>query len=78
MSSEKTQMVDLLSSSKKKSWTIRNFSKDGFLIDNKLYNHSIFGKKCRLDVLILWRFADLKKESKNFLSFRSLRLFRYN
>ena len=41
MSSEKTQMVDLLSSSKKKSWTIKNFSKDGFLIDNKLYNHSI-------------------------------------
>ena len=43
MSSEKTQMVDLLSSSKKKSWTIKNFSKDGFLIDNKLYNHSILG-----------------------------------
>ena len=41
MSNEKTQMVDLLSSSKKKSWTIKNFSKDGFLIDNKLYNHSI-------------------------------------
>ena len=41
MSSEKTQMVDLLSSSKKKSLTIKNFSKDGFLIDNKLYNHSI-------------------------------------
>ena len=41
MSSEKTQMVDLLSSSKKKSWTIKNFSKDGFLIDSKLYNHSI-------------------------------------
>ena len=41
MSSEKTQMVDLLSSSNKKSWTIKNFSKDGFLIDNKLYNHSI-------------------------------------
>ena len=36
MSSEKTQMVDLLSSSKKKSCTIKNFSKDGFLIDNKL------------------------------------------
>ena len=41
MSSEKTQMVDLLSSSKKKSLTIKNFSKNGFLIDNKLYNHSI-------------------------------------
>jgi Uncharacterized conserved protein len=41
MSSEKTQMVDLLSSSKKKSLTIKNFSKDGFLIDNKLYNYSI-------------------------------------
>ena len=41
MSSEKTQMVDLLSSSTKKSLTIKNFSKDGFLIDNKLYNHSI-------------------------------------
>ena len=36
MSSEKTQMVDLLSSSTKKSSTIKNFSKDGFLIDNKL------------------------------------------
>ena len=41
MSSEKTQMVDLLSSSTKKSLTIKNFSKDGFLIDNKLYNYSI-------------------------------------
>ena len=41
MSSEKTQMVDLLSSSKKKSWTIKNFSKDGFLIDNKLYFNKI-------------------------------------
>ncbi len=41
MSSEKTQMIDLLSSSKKKSLTIKNFSKDGFLIDSKLYNHSI-------------------------------------
>ena len=41
MSSEKTQMVDLLCSSSKKSLTIKNFSKDGFLIDNKLYNYSI-------------------------------------
>ena len=41
MSSEKTQMVDLLSSSTKKSLTIKNFSKDGFLIDNKLHNYSI-------------------------------------
>ena len=41
MSSEKTQMVDLLSSSTKKSLTIKNLSKDGFLIDNKLYNYSI-------------------------------------
>ena len=41
MSSEKTQMVDLLSSSKNKSLTIKNFSTDGFLIDNKLYNYSI-------------------------------------
>ena len=35
MSSEKTQMVDLLSSTKNKSLTIKNFTKDGFLIDNK-------------------------------------------
>ena len=41
MSSEKTQMVDLLSLSKKKSFIIKNFSKNGFLIDNKSYNHSI-------------------------------------
>ena len=40
MSSEKTQMVDLLSSSKNKSLTIKNCSTDGFLIDNKLYNYS--------------------------------------
>ena len=41
MSSEKTQMVDLLGSGKKKSLIIKNFSKDGFLIDNKLHNYSI-------------------------------------
>ncbi len=41
MISEKTQMLDLLGSSKKISLNIKNYSKEGFLIDNKLYNYSI-------------------------------------
>ena len=41
MTEEKTQMVDLLKASKQKSTIIKNHSEKGFLVDKKLYNHSI-------------------------------------
>ena len=41
MTEEKTQMVDLLKASKQKPTIIKNHSKKGFLVDKKLYNHSI-------------------------------------
>ena len=71
MSSEKTQMVDLLSSSKKKSWTIKNFSKDGFLIDNKLYNHSIL---ISLENIHTWN-VDSHITDKNFNFIKTLKSF---
>tara|TARA_Y100001935_G_scaffold54444_1_gene45516 strand:- start:35 stop:424 length:390 start_codon:yes stop_codon:yes gene_type:complete len=71
MSSEKTQMVDLLSSSKKKSWTIKNCSKDGFLIDNKLYNHSIL---ISLENIHTWN-VDSHITDKNFNFIKTLKSF---
>ena len=41
MTEEKTQMVDLLKASKQKLTIIKNHSEKGFLVDKKLYNHSI-------------------------------------
>ena len=41
MTEEKTQMVDLLKASKQKLTIITNHSEKGFLVDKKLYNHSI-------------------------------------
>ena len=41
MTEEKTQMVDLLKSSKQKLTIIKNHSEKGFLVGKKLYNHSI-------------------------------------
>ena len=41
MTEEKTQMVDLLKASKQKPTIIKNHSEKGFLVDKKLYNHSI-------------------------------------
>ena len=38
---KKLKWLICLVQAQKKSWTIKNFSKDGFLIDNKLYNYSI-------------------------------------
>ena len=71
MSSEKTQMVDLLSSSKKKSLTIKNFSKNGFLIDNKLYNHSIL---ISLENIHTWN-VDSHITDKNFNFIKTLKSF---
>ena len=71
MSSEKTQMVDLLSSSKKKSLTIKNFSKNGFLIDNKLYNHSIL---ISLENIQTWN-IDSHITDKNFNFIKTLKSF---
>ena len=71
MSSEKTQMVDLLSSSKKKSLTIKNFSKNGFLIDNKLYNHSIL---ISLENIHTWN-VDSHIIDKNFNFIKTLKPF---
>ena len=71
MSSEKTQMVDLLSSSKKKSWTIKNCSKDGFLIDNKLYNHSILISSENIHT---WN-IDSQITYKNFNFIKTLKLY---
>ena len=71
MSSEKTQMVDLLSSSKKNSWTIRNFSKDGFLIDNKLYNHSILISSENIHT---WN-IDSQITDKNFNFIKTLKIY---
>ena len=71
MSSEKTQMVDLLSSSKKKSLTIKNFSKNGFLIDNKLYNHSIL---ISLENIHTWN-VDSHITDKNFNFIETLKPF---
>ena len=41
MTEDKTLMVDLLKESKQKPTIIKNHSKKGFLVDKKLYNHSI-------------------------------------
>ena len=41
MSEDKTQIIDLLKTSNKKPTVIRNHSKKGFLVDNKLYQNSI-------------------------------------
>ena len=41
MTEDKTQMVDLLKAKTQKSTIIKNHSKKGFLVDKKLYNHSI-------------------------------------
>ena len=41
MTEDKTQMVDLLKASIQKPTIIKNHSKKGFLVDKKLYNHSI-------------------------------------
>ena len=71
MSSEKTQMVDLLSSSTKKSLTIKNLSKDGFLIDNKLYNHSIL---ISLENIHTWN-VDSHITDKNFNFIKTLKSF---
>ena len=71
MSSEKTQMVDLLSSSKNKSLTIKNFSKNGFLIDNKLYNHSIL---ISLENIHTWN-VDSHITDKNFNFIKTLKSF---
>ena len=71
MSSEKTQMVDLLSSSKNKSLTIKNFSTDGFLIDNKLYNHSIL---ISLENIHTWN-VDSHITDKNFNFIKTLKSF---
>ena len=71
MSSEKTQMVDLLSSSTKKSLTIKNLSKDGFLIDNKLYNHSIL---ISLENIHTWN-VDSYITDKNFNFIKTLKSF---
>ena len=71
MNSEKTQMVDLLSSSKKKSLTIKNFIKNGFLIDNKLYNHSIL---ISLENIHTWN-VDSHITDKNFNFIKTLKSF---
>ncbi len=41
MSEDKTQIIELLKTSNKKPTVIRNHSKDGFLVDKTLYQHSI-------------------------------------
>ena len=41
MTEDKTQMVDLLKASIQKPTIIKNHSKKGFLVDKKLYSHSI-------------------------------------
>ena len=71
MSSEKTQMVDLLGSSKKNSLTIKNFSKDGFLIDKKLYNYSILISSENIHT---WN-IDTQISNKNFDFIKTLKIF---
>ena len=71
MSSEKTQMVDLLSSSKNKSLTIKNFSKDGFLIDNKLHNYSILIGSENIQI---WN-IDAQISYKNFDFIKTLKIY---
>ena len=41
MTEDKTQLVDLLKASIQKPTIIKNHSKKGFLVDKKLYSHSI-------------------------------------
>ena len=41
MTEDKTQMVDLLKAGSQKPTIIKNHSEKGFLVDKKLYNHSI-------------------------------------
>ena len=41
MTEDKTQLVDLLKASIQKPTIIKNHSEKGFLVDKKLYNHSI-------------------------------------
>ena len=71
MSSKKTQMVDMLGSSKKKSLTIKKFSKDGFLIDNKLYNYSILISSENIHT---WN-IDVQISDKNFEFIKTLKIY---
>ena len=71
MSSEKTQMVDLLGSGKKKSLIIKNFSKDGFLIDNKLHNYSILIGSENIQI---WN-IDAQISNKNFDFVKTLKIY---
>ena len=71
MSSEKTQMVDLLGSGKKKSLIIKNFTKDGFLIDNKLHNYSILISSENIQI---WN-IDAQISNKNFDFIKTLKIY---
>ena len=71
MSSEKTQMVDLLGSGKKKSLIIKNFTKDGFLIDNKLHNYSILIGSENIQI---WN-IDAQISNKNFDFIKTLKIY---
>tara|TARA_B100000700_G_C14975106_1_gene823460 strand:- start:834 stop:1223 length:390 start_codon:yes stop_codon:yes gene_type:complete len=71
MSSEKTQMVDLLGSGKKKSLIIKNFSKDGFLIDNKLHNYSILIGSENIQI---WK-IDAQISNKSFDFIKTLKIY---
>ena len=63
MSEDKTQIIDLLKTSNKKPTVIRNHSKKGFLVDNKLYQHSII-----IDTFSVrkWKLRNKKIEESDF------------
>ena len=63
MSEDKTQIIDLLKTSNKKPTVIRNHSEKGFLVGNKLYQHSII-----IDVFSLseWKLRNNTIEDSDF------------
>lgn len=63
MSEDKTQIIDLLKTSNKKPTVIKNHSEKGFLVDNKLYQHSII-----IDAFSVrkWKLRNNKIEESDF------------